>query len=261
MRLAHVMAGVFGVCLMTVVGCSTALDWDPNGLPCSDVGSCESGYSCFLPPGDFPSSELSELRQCVPDGSIARGDSCTNDVQCSGDLECFEYQCTSQCQGSYYERSTCDPGEYCKPLFQTNRKGACVQSAGCSADDDCGADSICVVIDDNASACLQQCEITWADDGSYRDNCGSTLNSKLACQPVGPQSVARLVCLRSGAGQPLGNQCDLGPQSCDSGGFCLASTNSCQAYCDLDSIDACDGDGTCQAYQIGNQQMLGYCTD
>ena len=60
-----------------------------------------------------------------------------------------------------------------------------------------------------------QCEISWADDGSYVDNCGSTITSKLTCQPVGPQSVARLA---SKWRRPaVGTQCDLGPQSCDSG--------------------------------------------
>lgn len=253
------MVGILS--LLCLLGCSAGLDWDPTGLPCSESGACESGYSCFLPPGDFPSADLSELRQCIRDASIERGGSCTNDVQCISGLECFEYQCTSQCQGDYYTRNTCEPGEYCLPLFQTNRKGACIQGSGCVDDEDCGSDSICVVIDDRASTCLAQCEISWADDGSYSDNCGSTINSKLTCQPVGPQAVARLACLRSGVGQGVGTQCDLGPQSCDSGAFCLASTNSCKEYCDLDSVDACDDSGTCQAYQIGNQQMLGYCED
>ena len=247
--------------LLLIVGCSVGLDWDPDGLPCSESGTCEVGYSCFLPPGDYPSSDLSELRRCVEDASIERGNSCTNDVQCAGGLSCFEYQCTSECQGDYYTRSDCLPEEFCLPLFQTNRKGACIRGSGCVEDADCGADSICVTIDDSASTCLSQCEISWADDGSYVDNCGSTITSKLTCQPVGPQSVARLACLRSGVGQAVGTQCDLGPQSCDSGAFCLSSTNSCKEYCDLDALDTCGDGGTCQAYQIGNQQMVGYCTD
>ena len=60
--------------LLLIAGCSVGLDWDPDGLPCSESGTCEVGYSCFLPPGDYPSSDLSELRRCVEDASIERGE-------------------------------------------------------------------------------------------------------------------------------------------------------------------------------------------
>ena len=42
--------------MLLIVGCSVGMDWDPDGLPCSESGTCEVGYSCFLPPEDYPGS-------------------------------------------------------------------------------------------------------------------------------------------------------------------------------------------------------------
>ena len=79
-----------------------------------------------------------------------------------------------------------------------------------------------------------------------------TITSKLTRQPVGPQSVARLACLRSGVGQAVGTQCDLGPQSCDSS-ILFVSTNSCKEYCI--GLDAC-GDGGVVFIKLGISRWL-----
>ena len=100
------------------------MDWDPDGLPCSESGTCEVGYSCFLPL-ELPSSDPGELRRCVEDTGISVG-TLVPMMLVRGGLSCFEYQCTSSARGTITPIAIV----FRKVLSATlsdNRKGACVE--------------------------------------------------------------------------------------------------------------------------------------
>src|SRR5262249_30120672 len=151
-----------------LVSCSFTLNWSQEDLPCPD-GKCNTGYSCL---GDV----------CISQHSVAKGETCTDDMQCSDSLRCVQFLCQTSCSSFYTADTACDSGEFCKPFSGPNNSqiGACVASE-CSGT--CSGSNTCIEMSSSAGACLPGCEVTFSSN-TYHDNCGA-VGAVRACQPIG----------------------------------------------------------------------------
>lgn len=237
-----VFAALAVACLGT--GCSAVLDWDPDGLACLDQ-QCRSGFTCLG-------------TTCVRDGTLARGETCNDDLQCSKnpvELVCPDsvFVCSQACSNDdFYSQGTCRSGEYCRPVFDTEQwTGACVASDGCSSDEDClGANEVCVRITSQASACLIGCTVTFPS-GAYSDTCGSTQSAQRVCQPVGLSSAQRLVCIdiTEPTPQAENNPCtNVVTSACAPGLACIEG--KCRKHCDPAGANQCGTSNTCCTRQL-----------
>src|SRR5689334_3536618 len=79
-------AALLALLLLSGLGCSAALNWDPENLKCNDAGLCEVGYSCLAP-------------KCIRDHSKALHQACVQDRQCTEGLVCPHgaFTCMNPC--------------------------------------------------------------------------------------------------------------------------------------------------------------------
>ncbi|MEO1173433.1 MAG: hypothetical protein AAFX94_15475 [Myxococcota bacterium] len=244
MRVLFLAAG----CLLTASGCSLLLDWDQDGLPCSDTEpQCSEGFSCFF------------NQECVRDGATPRGEQCSEDRQCAPDLFCRNAVCREPCSQAFYaEFDDCRGDEYCAPFTPTEGpiEGFCVES-DCLEDSDCveaGSVQSCVRIKVSAGACLSSCEFGF--DPLYFDTCVVEPGGVEAyCQAIGRDdrdSGAELVCLDAGdalEGQPCNpilNPCQDG-FTCDPTG----SAAVCARFCSVNDPASCGSGQICCQKEFG----------
>ena len=201
--------------------CTVMLDWEPEGLPCSEEWLCTDGYSC-------------RVNECVTLASVDKNDTCTDTDQCIGGHICSPEPpriCTTSCE-SFMTGDDCVE-EYCMPVADPAIGGICIPGDGC-VQGGCEPIDTCVELNDSTSVCLADCEITW--DGTsateYLDNCGSTTGDPYFCQAVGGRDKEQMVCLASNTqAQNDGSNCNNGSQPCKNGSGCVG--NFCRQYCNL----------------------------
>jgi hypothetical protein len=239
--------------LLLCDGCSLALDWDMNLLPCDRQRECLEGYSCL---GSV----------CVADKSITADDTCSLDQQCEGDLVCSprpHFACRTPCNAFYEPTGDCGAGEYCRPYdsggSSIDPRGACVLS-DCTTNTDCDPDQACVKITSSASACIKRCTITWNGD-AYGDNCSLNPSTPEYCQPVGAQGEQKLVCLPTqNTAQVEGGLCSAVDEPCRRGLACVSL--QCKIYCkpeeDGGDGEQCSGSQNCIT-KSQNSPRYGVC--
>jgi hypothetical protein len=220
--------------ILLVVGallaaCSLVLDWDPANRPCSN-GQCEDTYSCL---GSV----------CIADGSVAEGQTCTQDVQCDQDAKLIctprpSFACRKPCDAMFLASGNCGANAYCRPspdLVTKVPRGSCVHSE-CSVDKDCDTGLVCIKIADRAGACLPHCQPSGARNATgtgYSDGCNAPVDQPTPyCQPLGLSGQERTVCLDQSAvtQADYGAACDFGKSTCARGSACI--NNKCVPYCD-----------------------------
>lgn len=241
---------------LTLNGCSLALEWDPDNLPCTPVDpvtrqrpepACADGFSCL---GDL----------CIRDGSTAREERCTEDRQCAPDLFCRDFQCLQSCgQAFYSETGDCRGDEFCAPFQPVANgpiEGFCLPSQ-CRENDDCVDGTVvrsCVPIKVGAGACLSTCELGF--DPTYFDNCVVEAGAAASyCQPLGRQNPnfgAQLVCLDAGANLE-GLPCNPVLNPCQEGFTCDLSTEPavCARFCSTDNPASCGSGQVCCRKEYG----------
>ena len=206
--------------ILSSASCTLMLDWEPEGLPCSDEWACSDGYSC-------------RVNECVALASVVKNDTCTEDDQCLTGYICSPEPpriCTTSCQ-SYMSGDACDAEEYCMPVSDLGTGGICIPGDGCAVDNSCQGIETCVELNDSTSVCLSDCEVTW-EGADYTDNCGSTTGEPYFCQAVGGRDKEQMVCLASNAqAQDDGSNCNNGSQPCENGSGCV--NDFCRSYCNL----------------------------
>ena len=250
-----------------LAACTFLMDWDPEGLKCSDTDACDVGYSCL---GDV----------CKADRTLTVGETCIHPQQCTGDLVCSSlpyFACRRPCS-AYFGYEGCGADEYCRPYLAETRDpstrvpdGSCVKSE-CSDTSPCSTGKTCVRIHTGASACLTGCEITWKA-GLYQDSCGSSAAQQQYCQPVGiatAPKAQRLACLdlivSQSTVQDEGQGCSPVLQPCKEGLACVSAGTSgqgkCFKYCDP-SVTECPGPngltGSCVAKPVEDGTTYGIC--
>ena len=252
------------------MGCSAALDWDPDGLACDTqvidgrTDFCLRGYTCLTP------ADTTAPGRCVRDHSLKLGEGCTNSSQCPNTAVCpldllagggvagveGVKKCAARCNDRdgtdpYYTASACNKGYVCMPFLDgraidPNKAlvGACLPSTACTPGSACSTPAVsagtCVTLGTGENACLTGCEITWSAALTYSDNCDS-LHS---CQPVGLAGVKQFACTYNGQNSPsnplagiggqtvaaLGEACSILQKPCTTGNVC-APTGKCASYC------------------------------
>ena len=223
------------------LSCTVMLDWEPEGLPCSEEWECSDGYSC-------------RVNECVSLASVNKNDTCTETDQCINGHICSPEPpriCTTSCE-SFMTGDDCIE-EYCMPVSDPAVGGICVPGDGCEDGTACNPIDTCVVLNDSTSVCLADCEISWegASGTDYLDNCGSTTGDPYFCQAVGGRNKEQMVCLESSTqAQNDGSNCNNGSQPCKNGSGCVG--NFCRQYCNL-ALNTSTSDGSnpgCEGGQL-----------
>jgi hypothetical protein len=156
-------------------GCSLIVNSSINGLLCNTDPTklpCEEGYSC-------------DGGQCIADGSVGDGHTCTLTKQCATGLVCpVGNVCRKPCEKIYqFGTNECSADQVCAPLFDSDgvhfSGGACVPTecqTGSGGDTTCqtsadikyappgSADNPqtgnkCVRLATNGGLCLQSCVV------------------------------------------------------------------------------------------------------
>ncbi len=260
------IVGFLGLALW-MGGCSLALEWDPNKLPCEN-GQCDDGFTCLV-------------HECIIDNSLLEDETCNLDDQCESPMICAPslFTCLKECESFYKSGAACGAGRYCHPVFDENAgssgswTGVCVQSSGCQADPrECDTGEACVKISATADACLDGCEISWGLNDEYSDSCGSSILEQKYCQPIGVAGDEQLLCLDTRVGAAgLGQNCDSVTNPCqreaDTGVFLACIDGRCLRHCNsaLDAGDEqCASPTTCCARSLGvgaSSGTYGFCSD
>ena len=287
-----------GAYLLFAAGCTSLLNWDPNGLPCDSTERdgysyfCQSGYSC----------ETYSL-ECLRDESVRTGGLCTQSRQCSsGDICPVDYlggggvqgrngvlSCLIPCEQSASPEPYLQPGgcardtQVCMPYLDVlasnaNKAliGGCLPSSSCTAGTGCALDAntngICVQATAKATACMQGCQITWNAD-SYSDNC----DSRHSCQPVGIAGQQVFACVYNGqtstttplatvAGVTVGQTnatCAPISAPCVDADVCVPEKYTCAVYCPITSnaVSPCPTNqaSCCPFLTFDAKPTTGYC--
>ncbi len=203
-------------------GCSLVVDSSLNGLKCSSAtggAQCLPGYSC-------------QGEECVADGSVKEGETCSNVKQCVTGLVCpmDVFVCGRPCNKLFEVVNDCDADHACVPAPDeaTNGRsfkgGVCVaiECSGTGADDECknvegtlsapNGSNRCIRAAENGGLCMPACVVgkRRADDPAGPDQCATDKHDNpLHCGRV---PSGDFVCLPAGAASD-GSRCTLFPQS------------------------------------------------
>lgn len=122
MRLSFMRVFCFAVLL--VAGCATRYH-----LPCSFQEPCPDGYSC-------------RLDECIADGSLSAGDTCSKNEMCKEGLFCPAafFQCARPCEKILEPESECAPDQMCVPTLLAGESGGACVPTECKLED---GDQIC----------------------------------------------------------------------------------------------------------------------
>lgn len=240
-----VLRWILATSLLLAAGCSLVLDWDEDGLQCTEADVCEASFSCL---GD----------RCVRDESLSLWETCNRHAQCKKLYACSPYPprvCSAPCTEYFSPDASqhCPDSQYCVPYRDRDGsmeviKGVCATSK-CAQDDDCDDPTkttddlaICVAIRPAVGACLTGCQVRVKDsDGTYSDQCAPAAGGpRQACQPLGTGNAERLVCLEM-VEPPAeeGALCTPVTNTCDLGMACL--NGQCRRYCNPSNGVPCTG--------------------
>lgn len=166
-------------------GCSMALDWLPDHLPCDGM-ACDAGFSC-LP----EAAAAGAAHGCVRDESLKLGLGCALDQQCKGTNRCVAGACRAPCSAPY-QPGVCPAEEVCdQPLGAA--APACVPSDGCVPGGTCwdgqAGLGVCVPFSDKVRRCLRPCSADLDSDASAACPQGSV------CAAMGLGGQQELVCV------------------------------------------------------------------
>ncbi|MBI5510314.1 MAG: hypothetical protein HY903_16280 [Deltaproteobacteria bacterium] len=215
--------------------------------------------------------------ECVADGALGAGESCSAPVQCEDypTMTCGTdpETCRLSCGALLGEDDVCAAGEYCRAerhiLTPDRFAGTCVESE-CARNWDCsgpGAGLRCVELAPDIGACLPLCAITGVG-ATYSDTCDPMLTPPLHCQPVGLAAAQSLVCLPRlkavTAAPDLYEVCDPVRDPCKPGLVCVGpeGEKACQALCELENgnADCTDPNAAlCCGVYSGGTLLYGIC--
>lgn len=247
-------ACVAGLTLVVAGGASCGSNEEislSNEVPCNEHNPCPVGTTCLFD-------------KCIAEGSILRGETCTEQAQCSGLLICRDFACNDGCADLYY-LDHCTQQTWCKPVpgselvinDVTLPAGECAPSE-CDPSDNserCADGSACVAIAADVGACLPYCQYG-VTGGAYFDTCTDDGRNDFACQPLGTNSIP--VCLLAGdetgptAGIP---GCDAIRNPCQAGSVCFAVV--CRKLCTASQINPCASGEICAP--VGTRTDAAFC--
>jgi hypothetical protein len=250
--------------LLTVgIGCSVILSFDEDKRPCGadddgdKLGDCLEGYLCMV-------------NQCVAEGSVERGKTCTVSAHCEENDVCAVpgFVCRQPCSWAFGNHNQCDGNTVCIAAsdFYNKPVTACVESL-CQTT--CTLPDACVQIKTGLGRCLKACTLSCSASGCT-DTCGRSDDGvDRSCQPVGINQT--LVCLpaaTASAPRAQGDACNFADKPCDQGYACIVPTDNsegiCLSYCSVTSDTHCPALGgglTCQEVTTLGGDHFGICQD
>ena len=172
--------------------CSSSDGVFTEHITCSEAQACPDTMSCLV-------------SECIDDGVLGPGDTCSLPQQCEAGLVCKGFTCAEGCVDVYY-KDQCTGETWCKPIpgetvalpDGTVPAGECApKDCDPSQGGECGPGLACMVITATVGACLPYCEYGFSQ-GAYFDTCTDDLEAGIdyACQPLGLTYVP--VCMPSG---------------------------------------------------------------
>lgn len=239
--------------LALVAGCSGSShgsNLKPD-LHCGSNADCGTDASCLA-------------NNCVTNGSLKAGQTCSQQDQCGKGLICHKFVCKPGCLDLYY-LDDCADGTWCKPVpgasiqvseTQSIPVGSCAASeCDPSSTTTCDDGSACVAISGTVGACLPYCEYGFNSD-TYVDNCTDDPGVDDGCQPLGLTQVP--VCLPKNDNDPpaVGSPgCDAIRAPCGAGAICVNVV--CRQLCTTGQADPCGAGASC--VRLGTRPDVFYC--
>lgn len=188
-----------------------------------------------------------ESCKSATEGTVARGDACTTDVECEGDSICeFSGSCPGVCSAHLNAGDSCSGNDQCKEgLVCSDDTGRCVEPAQEGEDCEgglapvCDGDSLFCLGDDEETetpgTCRKLDEVFSAGPGDPCDfETGPLCESGSACVVTNLDPVT----FECAEVVPRGEDCQFGaPNPCEAGSYCAGI-----------DLGAADISGTCEAY-------------
>ena len=231
------------ILLLVGASCSEEDDVLTAFVKCAEDGSCRQGSTCLVD-------------ECVEDGALSLGESCAHENQCGDELTCHNLICKSGC-ARFYSIDDCIDDTWCKPIPDPDQFIGDCSPSECdpSTTDFCAEGVACVAFADHVGGCLPHCEYGFTS-GIYGDECGDSLLTDRACQPLGIDFT--LVCMPAGDNDSPGvgaPGCDPVRNPCQPGSTCVEVV--CRELCFPDQPDACQVGETCAL--LGPRADVAYC--